>query len=229
MKGIRIGTDITRPFQDYWTKGNRYGSEFIVDVELWPNLFPVFETGVDFMKLKTDYIDYKSSGSYSRVGIDYNILQAENVNDKNIVVVGLRYGFTLAKQQVNSYTIDSYWEPVTGNFGSQNYSAHWTELIFGMKAEIIHNIYMGWTIRGKILLDKKDLGMPPTFFIPGYGKASHSFNADFTYTVSYNLPWDFRKSIDRKKAAVGKTNEKVKESKKTSGSEKTAPRKVQTK
>ena len=39
MKGIRLGTDITRPFQDLWTKGNRYGSEFSVDMELWPNLF----------------------------------------------------------------------------------------------------------------------------------------------------------------------------------------------
>ena len=72
----------------------------------------------------------------------------------------------------------------------------------------------------KILVNKKDLGMPPVFFIPGYGKASHSFNADFTYTVSYNLPWDFRKSIDRKKAAVNqakgtankKPNEKAKPS-----------------
>jgi len=202
MKGIRVGVDITRPFQDLWTKGNRYGSEFSADMELWPNLFPVFETGLDYMKLKTDYVDYKSSGSYSRIGIDYNVLQAENTNDKNIFVVGLRYGFTLAKQQVNSYQIDSYWKPTSGGFGSQNYSAHWAEFLIGMKGEVIRNIYLGWSIRGKILVDKKNLEMPPAFFIPGFGKASHSFNADFTYSIYYNLPWDFRKSIDRKKAAV---------------------------
>lgn len=208
MKGIRVGADITRPFQDFWIKGNRYGSEFSFDMELWPNLFPVFETGLDFMKLKTDVVDYKSSGSYSRIGMDYNVLQAENTNDKNIFVVGLRYGFALAKQQVNSYTIDSYWKPVTGNFGSQNYSAHWAEFLIGMKGEVIHNIFLGWTIRGKIMVNKKDLAMPPVFFVPGYGKASHSFNADFTYTISYNLPWDFRKSIDRKKARINESNTK---------------------
>lgn len=215
MKGIRVGADITRPFQDLWIKGNRYGSEFTADMELWPNLFPTFETGLDFMKLKTDFVDYKSSGSYSRIGIDYNVLQAENTNDKNIFVVGLRYGFAIAKQQVNSYTIDSYWKPVTGNFGSQNYGAHWAEFLIGMKGEVIKNIYLGWTIRGKILVDKKDLGMPPVFFVPGYGKASHSFNADFTYTISYNLPWDFRKSIDRKKAAVNQAKAKGTTNKKT--------------
>ena len=209
MKGIRVGADISRPFQDYWTKGKRYGSEFSFDMELWPNLFPVFETGYDIMKIKTDYVDFKGAGSYSRIGIDYNILQAENKNDKNIFFFGLRYGFTLARQEVNSYTIGSYWQPTPGSFSSQNYSAHWTEFLMGIKGEILHNLYMGWTIRGKIKLNAKDLGMPPVFFIPGYGKADKGFNADFTYSVYYNLPWDFRKSIDRKKAASDETQKQV--------------------
>lgn len=203
MKGIRVGADISRPFQDYWTKGNRYGSEFSVDMELWPNLFPVFESGVDVLKLKTDYVDYRGSGSYSRLGIDYNILQAENKNDKNIFFLGLRYGFGLAHQEVNSYVIDSYWAPTTGKFGNQKYFAHWSEFLIGMKGEIFHNFFMGWTIRGKIKINNKNLGMPPAYFIPGYGRADKGFNADFTYSVYYNLPWDFRKSIDRKKAAIG--------------------------
>ncbi len=27
MRGIRAGFDVTRPFLDLWTKGNRYGTE----------------------------------------------------------------------------------------------------------------------------------------------------------------------------------------------------------
>jgi hypothetical protein len=50
MRGIRFGTDLTRPIQDLWTKGDRYGYEFSADMELWPNLFPSFETGYDVMK-----------------------------------------------------------------------------------------------------------------------------------------------------------------------------------
>lgn len=208
MKGIRLGADITRPFQNLWTKGNRYGSEFSADMELWPNLFPVFESGIDIMKIKTDYIDYKSSGSYSRIGVDYNFLPAENKNDKNIFFAGIRYGFVLARQQVNSYKIDSYWGSTTGEFVNQNYFAHWAEFLVGIKGEILHNIYLGWTIRGKIKLNNKDLGMPPTYFIPGYGKAERGFSADITYSVYYNLPWDFRKSIGGKKTPTEKTNKK---------------------
>lgn len=194
MKGIRLGMDLTRPFQDLWTKGNRYGTEFSADIELWPNLFPVFESGVDVMKIKTDLVDYKSTGSYSRIGMDYNFLQAENKNDKNILYAGLRYGFVLAKQEVNQYRVDSYWGPATGHFGSHNYFAHWGEILFGIKGEILNNLYMGWTIRGKVKLNNKELGMPPAYFIPGYGRADKGFNLDFTYSVYYNIPWDFRKS-----------------------------------
>jgi hypothetical protein len=208
MKGIRLGADVTRPFQNLWTKGNRYGSEFSADMELWPNLFPVFESGIDIMKIKTDYIDYKSSGSYSRIGVDYNFLPAENKNDKNIFFAGIRYGFVLARQQVNSYKTDSYWGPITGGFGNQNYFAHWAEFLVGIKGEILHNFYLGWTIRGKFKLNNKDLGMPPTYFIPGYGKAEKGFSADITYSVYYNLPWDFRKSIGGKKTPTENTNKK---------------------
>jgi hypothetical protein len=152
---------------------------------------------MDILKIKTNYIDYKSSGSYSRIGVDYNILQAENKFDKNILYVGLRYGFVIAKQQVNSYMIDSYWSPVTGNFASQNYFAHWGEFLLGLKGELFHNFYLGWTIRGKVNFNHKDLGVPPVYFIPGYGRAEKGFNLDFTYSVYYNLPWDFRKKNDK--------------------------------
>ena len=204
LKGIRLGMDITRPFQDLWTKGNRYGSEFSADMELWPNWFPVFESGYDIMKIKTSYINYVGKGSYSRIGIDYNFLQAENKDDKNMLFGGLRYGFTLGRQQVDQYTIDSYWGPVVGKFGNQNYFAHWGEFLIGIKGEILNNLYMGWTVRGKVKMNSKDLGMPPIYFIPGYGKAEKGFNLDFTYSVYYNIPWDFRKSKGDQKSVITK-------------------------
>lgn len=204
MKGLRVGTDVTRPFQDLWTKGNRYGSEFSIDMELWPNLFPVFESGYELMKIKTDYINYIGKGSYSRLGIDYNFLQAENKDDKNILFAGFRYGFSLARQQVDNYLIDSYWGPTVGQFGNQNYFAHWGEFLLGIKGEIFHNFYMGWTIRGKVKFNQKDLTIPSIYFVPGYGKADKKFNLDFTYSVYYNLPWDFRKQGTTKKAEIVK-------------------------
>ena len=198
MKGIRVGMDITRPFQDLWTKGNRYGSEFTFDMELRPNLFPTFESGYEVMKIKTNYINYTGKGSYSKFGFDYNLLQAEHKNDKDMLFIGLRYGFALGNQQVDQYMIDSYWGPVTGHFANQKLFAHWGEFLIGMKGEMFQNFFMGWTIRGKVKMNHKDLGMPPVYFIPGYGKAEKGFTLDFTYSVYYNIPWDFRKSTSDK-------------------------------
>ena len=202
LKGVRLGMDITRPFQNLWTKGNRYGSEFSADMELWPNWFPVFESGYDVMKINTSAINYAGKGGYTRIGFDYNLLQAENKNDKNILYFGFRYGFSLGRQQVDRYNIDSYWGSEVGNFGNQNYFGHWGEFLFGLKGEIIHNFYMGWTIRGKVKMNSKNLKMPPIYFIPGYGKAEKGFNLDFTYSVYYNIPWDFRKSKEKTKAPI---------------------------
>jgi hypothetical protein len=208
MRGIRFGMDGSRPFQSYWTKGDRYGSEFSADMELWPNLLPVFETGYEFMKIKSNYIDYQGNGSYSRIGIDYNLLQATNIKDKDELFVGLRYGFAFAHQQVNQYQIDTYWGNETGRFGNQNYSGHWGEIVFGMKGELLHNFYMGWTIHGKFKFNNKNLGMPPAFFIPGYGNAGKGFNMDFSYSVYYNIPWDFRKSIGVRKTVTKNLEQK---------------------
>jgi hypothetical protein len=157
------------------------------------------------MKIKTPYVDYNGRGSYSRVGIDYNLLEAQNKTDKDIFIVGIRYGFSLAHQQVNQYLIDQYWGQTAGGFGNQSYFAHWGEFVLGIKGEILRNIYMGWTVRGKIKFNNADLGMPPVYFIPGYGKADKGFALDFTYSVYYNIPWDFRKSIGGKKTDTAKT------------------------
>jgi hypothetical protein len=208
MRGVRVGMDLTRPFQYLWVKGSRYGYEFSADMELWPNLFPVFESGYEIMKIETKHISYNGQGTYSRIGIDYNLLEAKTEKEKDLFYVGLRYGFTLANQQVNQYMIDSYWGPTTGHFGKQSYFAHWGEILLGIKGEIFRNFYMGWTVRGKVRLSQASLGMPPEYFIPGYGDAVKKFTLDFTYSVYYNLPWDFRKSVGTKKPEPAIINNK---------------------
>ncbi len=192
MQGIRVGMDLTRPLQHLWTVGDRYGTELSFDIELLPNLFPVLETGWEKMKIKQDYVDYSSSGSYTRIGFDYNFLVAEHKKDKDIMFVGLRYGFSLGKQQVSSYQIDSYWGNLTDYFLSQNYNAQWIEGLLGIKGEIIKNLYLGWTIRGKLRMFQKKYDMPPVYFNPGYGKAGNKFNFDFTYSVFYTLPFSLK-------------------------------------
>ncbi|TDO03327.1 DUF6048 family protein [Sunxiuqinia elliptica] len=193
MDGLRVGLDISRSMQHLWNKGNRYGTELSFDFELVPNLYPVLETGWEKLRMRQDYVDYSSSGSYTRLGFDYNLLVAEHPKDMDMVYVGLRYGFDFANQQVKEYLIPNYWGDITGSFGRQNYNSQWAEFVLGMKGEIFKNFFLGWGIRGKLKLNQKDFDIPHVYFNPGYGPAEKKFNFDFSYSVYYNLPFNFRK------------------------------------
>ena len=189
MHGIRVGLDLTRPAQHLWHTGDRYGTELSFDIELIPNFFPVLETGWEKLKIDQDYVNYDASGSYTRIGFDYNFLSADHKNDKDIIFVGLRYGFDFANQNITSYRVENYWGDTSSRFPRQTYNAQWFEVLLGIKGEIFNNIFLGWSIRGKLILSQKDFEMPPVFFNPGYGNAENKFNFDFTYSVFYTLPF----------------------------------------
>ena len=193
MDGLRVGMDVSRSLQHLWNAGNRYGTELSFDIELVPNFYPIVETGWEKQRLDHDYLDYSSSGSYTKIGFDYNLLVAEGRKDMDIVFVGLRYGFTIASQQVKSYTVSNYWGDIHNRFPKQNYSAQWAEGVLGIKGEVLPNFFLGWSIRGKLRLGQKNFDLPHVYFDPGYGKAEKKFNFDFSYSVFYNLPFNFRK------------------------------------
>jgi len=190
MEGIRIGTDISMPFQSFWNKGDRYGVEGNVDFEIKPNLFPVVEIGWEKNKINQEYAKYNSSGSYLRIGINYNLLEAESKKEKDILYIGCRYGLCYATQQVESYTINnSYWNVNSGSFPSQNYHCQWAEIVLGLKGEITKNFYMGWAIHYKVAILKGDLDMPMASFAPGYGNIENGSTFNFSYSIAYNIPF----------------------------------------
>lgn len=199
MDGIRLGADLTRPFQSLWTKGDRKGAEFSADFELKPNIFPVAEAGWEKYSLDHDFVSYNASGPYLRLGVNYNLLAAESKEERDILYIGFRYGVSFAKQEVSSYRIDNYWGPTEGSFPSQTYQSQWFEVVFGLTGEVLKNVYLGWSLRGKFNLVQKELELPPAFFNPGYGKAENGMNVDITYSLFYTLPFEFGRNKKGKK------------------------------
>jgi hypothetical protein len=65
--------------------------------------------------------------------------------------------------------------------------AHWLELLFGVKAEVLRNLYAGLTFRFKfrIISPKDDYSTP--YQIPGYGNGNSGFSLGINYYVSYNI------------------------------------------
>jgi len=193
MPGLRLGLDISRPFQQLWTKGDRYGSEFSTDFEAKPNLYLAAEAGWEKLKLIQPLVDYASSGSYLRLGVDYNVLSPEDTDTKSMFYFGVRYAFDIASQKVNSYTTEGYWGSTTGSFPNQSFTSHWLEIILGIKGEIVKNFYMGWSIRTKFMLAQTAEELPEIYFTPGFGKSISTVALDFTYSIYYTIPFKFRK------------------------------------
>ncbi len=186
--GPRIGIDLV-PFFYYFTEPKIVGAELSVDFEIYKNLYPVFELGYSSTSASEETFDYESAGNYARAGIDYNILKLKDRSEHHILTVGLRYGISLFKHSSENVLIYSdYW----GDYMSEPYEnslkGHWIELVLGIKVEVVSNLYMGWLLRYKFLLNQDmDPVMIPAH-IPGYGNGADTSTFGFSYSIFYMIP-----------------------------------------
>lgn len=206
--GLRVGVDLSRPLigvlnEDY------SGIEIVGDYRLNYKFYLAAELGnesrttnevldnEDDINIISLY-DYKASGNYLKVGVDYNTY--ENwYGMNNSIYVGARYAFSTFSNTLNSYSYydsNRYWAPggfVTGSDQPQEFSglnASWLELLLGVKAEIIANFYMGASVRLGLLVTNKESDFFPNLWIPGFNRVTEgsSFGVGFNYTLTYFLP-----------------------------------------
>jgi hypothetical protein len=113
----------------------------------------------------------------------------------NSIIAGLRYGFSTFDQELTSYSIytgDSTF-PETVISETTNYnglSAHWIEFVFGVKTEIVSNLFLSLSLQ---LKNKISEDIPENFdnlYIPGFNKTNDfsDFGVGFSYGVSYLIP-----------------------------------------
>jgi len=167
--GPRFGVDLA-PFIYYFTEPKIIGAEVSMDFEM-------------------ETFDYESLGNYARVGVDYNLLKAKDRAWHNTMTVGIRYGMSFFKQNSDNVLISSdYWGDYRPDPYESNLKAHWLELTGGIKVEIVPNLYMGWLLRFKFLLNPDmDPVMIPAL-IPGYGNGADVRTFGFSYSVFYMIP-----------------------------------------
>ena len=188
-RGLRFGYDLSRVAQ-YYLQPDRKAMEFSFDTEYKEDKFFTIEAGVEQSQKNSDVISYKSNGYYGRVGFDYNFLGRDKLEKgHDIVFIGLRYGYFNLNQTLNKYMIPSYYPSDTawGSYPSKNLSGHWIEAVFGLKVEIVKNLFMGASLRGKVLLYSTKADNYP-YFMPGYGKRANGANFGINYSIYYQIP-----------------------------------------
>lgn len=187
-RGIRLGCDLSR-FALSTFQPERKGIEFSIDTEWKRNLFVTAEVGAEKVSDKSNRIDYTSNGFYGRIGIDHNIFaRHDNPQSKDIVYVGVRYGFYSVTQRTDSYFIpEGYWGNTSGSLATETLTGHWIEGVFGVKVELLKNMFLGLSARGRFLIfSQKNLNYPD--YMPGFGDGSNKFNYGLNYSVYYQLP-----------------------------------------
>ena len=66
----------------------------------------------------------------------------------------------------------------------------WAELIIGIKAEILNNLFIGVNVQFKGLINETDPGDFENLYIPGFNRTYDSgrFGSGFSYNLSYLIP-----------------------------------------
>ncbi|MCO5723765.1 DUF6048 family protein [Robiginitalea marina] len=214
--GLRVGVDLSRPLIS--ALNDQYqGIEITGDFRIGQRLFLAAELGNESRTVEElldnepkvnvlTLYDFTSSGSYAKVGVDYNTY--ENwYGMNNSLFVGARYAFSTFTKTLNNYSLydsNRYWTPegfVPGSEALGEYSglnASWLELVLGAKAELFANFYLGASVRLGVLITNKESEVMSNLWIPGFNRKTDGsrFGLGFNYTLSYFLPL-YRKAREK--------------------------------
>jgi len=216
--GLRIGVDLSKPIRALFDS-DYSGLEFVADFRITNKIYIAAEFGneqkTSFEALeniddinRVELYDYTTSGSYIKLGVDFNTY--ENwYGMTNAIIFGARYAGSTFSQTLNNYTIydsNRYWNPndfAPGSNSPQEFSglnATWLEILLGIKVELVANLYLGASVRLAYLFTNKEADFFPNLWIPGFNKVNDNsnFGVSYNYTLSYFIPL-YRKKANKKK------------------------------
>ena len=189
--GLRVGVDLFNPTAAI-VEDRRKGLELVADYRINKKWYAAAELGYLENKSDLDNIDFTTDGQYIKLGVDYNAY--ENWLDmENAIYLGIRYGFSTFSHTLNEGIINA--DPIFGELpvsAPQEFdglNAHWAELVVGVKAEILNNLYLGFSFSGKRMITMKEANNFKNLFVPGFNRVFlNESGFGFNYTQSYLIP-----------------------------------------
>ena len=193
--GLRVGVDLSKPIrsllQDYSS-----GFEIVGDYRISKKWYLAAELGTEEFITKEDYTNFTSSGSYAKIGMNFNSYK-NWLDMNNEIFIGFRYGFATFKETLNSYQINTGnsilpTETISTQITEDGLTAHWSEIQIGFRAEIYDNIFISFSSSYKIMVSNTNTTNFKTHYAPGFNRIYASNTGfGFNYTISYLIP--FRK------------------------------------
>ncbi len=189
IKGPRFGFDLSR-LTLYYFEPERTVFEFSLDYEIKRNYYPVVEFGLQEINLEKPTYNYQSEGYYIRLGMDYNFQKNLSIDQYEMVFFGFRYGFSSQNHSADNIIIENeYWGDYFAESVPQStFYGHWIELAGGIRAELFRNVFIGWSVRGRLMLVKSKKPIMQSYYIPGFGKGSKRVSLGFNYSIYFRIP-----------------------------------------
>lgn len=202
---LRIGIDIFQPIISHIDK-DISGLEIVSDFQIKENLYISSEIGTLTRNQQSELINFKTSGSYIKIGGDFNMYK-NWTGMNNQIYLGVRLANSLYKHNINNYVLfatEQVWDENVINTGYKtgeikDLNAQWIEFLVGLKVQVIRNIYMGFSLRLNRLINNTSIDDFGVLFIPGFNRVTDDniFGSSFNYTISYSIP--FRSSKTKNK------------------------------
>ncbi len=197
--GVNLWNPIMRAFGQHYGLGDVWA-----EMSLHNRYFPFLAIGVDNCNDTPDGSNFTFRvpvSPYVKIGASYNFFYNSNPDYK--LQMGLRYGFTNFKWNVDNVTVDdSYWgEEGKFSIADRKSTAGYLEVTFGIKVKVLKSWSLGWTIIYHSILHetKSDVGKP--MFIPGYGKRGSAVTGGFS--LMYTIPLNKNKTAEVNKIKEG--------------------------
>ena len=191
--GVRAGIDINKIVKSA-TDDDYKGLSISGDIRLKESFYVYSEIGNEEKQISSDYLNSSVKGTYLKFGVNFKM--NTDIRTQNIVYSGFNFGYSNFDQNINRYTIyntnSTYWGESTINEPKNlsNLNALWVELVFGLKTEILNNLFLGFELQLKSIIKQKNIQNISNLYIPGFNRTydSSGLGAGFSYTVSYLIP-----------------------------------------
>ncbi len=107
-----------------------------------------------------------------------------------MMFIGLRAGYsTVTRSPTYFQVVDSLWGTDTSSDKARNFNVFWAELTGGVRVEIAKGLDIGWTVRGKFVMNGHSFKNYAPLYIAGYGKGDKTAVFDFNMYLSYSIRW----------------------------------------
>ena len=192
--GIRIGTDLQKIIRS--ASSQEYnGISLNADIRFKESIFLFSEIGNEKKRVEYSSIDSEISGNYIKLGLQFK-LNKDIIGLRNLIYSSFGFGISSFDQTISRYNIYNIYSDLWGEFTNtdaiilKNLNANWIEICFGVKTEILNNLFLGIELQLKNLIYQKNKNDIANFYIPGFNRTyeSSNFGTGFNYSLTYLIP-----------------------------------------